>query len=481
MNLSVAQQTDTWLERSTKMDTQAPNGKLTNQTAAMRDTTVQFHPNTNARLHEKIGAQVIERGDGIHVVDNNGKRYIEAMSGLWSAALGFSEQRLINAATQQMQKLPFYHNFNHRAVLPTIELAEKLLSIAPVEMARVFFTNSGSEANDTALKMIWYRSNAMMQPEKKKIIALQRGYHGATVGAASLTGLASSHGAFDLPIAGIHHVTCPHYWREANEGESEADFATRLATELEESILKEGPETIAAFFAEPVMGAGGVVVPPETYWTKIQEVLGRYDILLVADEVICGFGRTGKMFGSETYGIRPDIMVLSKQLASSYQPIAALLLAERVYEPIADESAKRSIFGHGITTGGNPVASAVALENIKIIEERELVNQARRVGAYMQAELRSKLDGHPLVGEIRGVGLLAGVELVGDRETKAPHEVVGQLGTRAAALLMNAGIIVRAMGDTIALCPPLITAERDVDQILSAFPPALDAVLTEIG
>jgi 4-aminobutyrate--pyruvate transaminase len=271
-----------------------------------------MHSYTNARRH-----------DGIYVEDASGKRYIEAMAGLWSVAVGFSEQRLVDAATRQMKQLPFYHNFTHKSHAPVIDLAEKLVSIAPVPMSKVFFTNSGSEANDTAMKMIWYRSNALGQPQKKKIISRKRGYHGVTIASASLTGLPNNHISFDLPIANVIHTGTPHHYRDAQPGESEEAFATRLADELEQLILAEGPDTIAAFIGEPVMGAGGVVVPPATYWEKIQAVLAKYDILLVADEVICGFGRTGSMFGCETFGIRPDILVMSKQLSSSYLPISA--------------------------------------------------------------------------------------------------------------------------------------------------------------
>lgn len=433
-----------------------------------QDMRWHMHPNTDARKHEAIGPLVIERGDGIHVIDNTGKRYIEAMSGLWSAALGFSEKRLVDAACRQMQALPFYHNFNQRTVAPAARLAEKLVTMAPVPMSKAFFTNSGSEANDTALKMIWYRANAMGQGARKKVIARRRGFHGVTIGSGSLTGLPMSHGGFDLPIAQVRHVGCPHHWREGLPFETEEDFATRLANDLDALIRAEGPETVAAFFAEPVMAAGGVIVPPATYWEKIQAVLARHDVLLVADEVVCGFGRTGRMFGSQTYDIRPDIMILSKQLASSYMPIAAVLISEKVYAPIAEESARRGQFGHGLTAGGHPVATAVALENLAIIEERGLVNQAARVGAYLIKGLHDRLGDSRLVGEIRGVGLLAGVELVADRTTKAPNGTVGALGAQAVAGLLDAGVIVRAMGDTLALCPPLITTEPDIDRILDA-------------
>ena len=446
-----------------------------------RDIRWHMHPNTNARRHEEIGPLVIERGEGIHVIDNSGRRYIEAMSGLWSAALGFSEQRLADAAYRQMQQLPFYHNFNHRAVAPAAALAERLIALAPVPMSKVFFTNSGSEANDTVLKMIWYRANAMGQGARKKVIARRRGFHGVTIGAGSLTGLPANHGGFDLPIPQIRHVSCPHYWREALPGESEEAFASRLAHELDALILAEGPETVAAFVAEPLMAAGGVIVPPATYWQKIQAVLVRHDVLLVADEVVCGFGRTGRMFGSQTFEMKPDIMVLSKQLASSYMPIAAVMINERVYAPLADESARRGVFGHGLTAGGHPVAAAVALENLNIIAERGLVDQAARVGAYMLDGLRVGLADHPLVGEIRGAGLVAGVELVADRVTKAPRGAVGRLGARAAEMMLDAGVILRAMGDTLALCPPLITTEADIDRILAVFPPVLDALAKEPG
>lgn len=446
-----------------------------------RDARWHLHPNTDARQHEKTGPLMIVRGSGVHVFDNTGKRYIEAMSGLWSAALGFSETRLADAAYRQMRELPFYHNFNHRAVAPATDLAERLVALAPVPMSKVFFTNSGSEANDTALKMIWYRANAMGQGAKKKVIARRRGFHGVTIGAASLTGLPMNHGAFDLPIPQIRHVTCPHHWREALPGESEEAFASRLAEELDRLILAEGPETVAAFVAEPVMAAGGVIVPPRTYWEKIQAVLARHDVLLVADEVVCGFGRTGRMFGSETLGMRPDIMIVSKQLASSYMPIAAVLLSDRVYEPIADESARRGMFGHGLTAGGHPVACAVALENLRIIEERGLVGQAARVGAHMLAGLHDRLGDHPMVGEIRGIGFVAGIELVADRASKAPRGKAGQLGARAAALMQDAGVILRAMGDTLALCPPLITTEAEVDEILAALVPTLTTLAAEAG
>ncbi|WP_449221678.1 aspartate aminotransferase family protein [Tistrella mobilis] len=444
-----------------------------------RDIAYHLHSYTDARRHEETGSVVLEKGDGVFVEDIHGNRYIEAMAGLWSVALGFSEKRLADAAARQMAKLPFAHTFSYKSNGPVIDLAEKLISLAPVPMSKVFFTNSGSEANDTILKLLWYRSNSMGQPQRKKIISRVRGYHGVTIASASLTGLPNNHRSFDLPIANVLHTGSPHHWKDANPGESEEDFATRRAEELEAMILAEGPETIMAFIGEPVMGAGGVVVPPATYWEKIQAVLAKYDILLIADEVICGFGRTGNMFGSQTYDMRPDIMTMSKQLSSSYLPISAFMINEKVYGPIADESHRIGVLGHGFTAGGHPVASAVALENLKIIEERDLVANAREMGERLRGRFHA-LEGHPLVGEVRGVGLIAAVELVTNKEAKTALETPGALGGRVAAALQARGVIVRNMLDAIAFCPPLIIKAEEVDMIADRFEAVLNDVAAEV-
>lgn len=441
---------------------------------SLSDVQHQLHPFTDARAHESSGPMIIDRGEGVHIYDENGKEYIEAMSGLWSVALGFNNARLIRAATEQLHKLPFYHLFSSKAHAPSIELAEKLIEIAPVPMSKVFFTNSGSEANDTVVKMLWYRNNAIGKPEKKKFISRLNAYHGITAVSASLTGIPANQRGFDLPLPGFLHVSCPHFYRNAKPGETEEMFADRLAAELENTILKEGPETIAAFYGEPLMGAGGVIVPPRTYWEKIQNVCRKHDILVVADEVICGFGRTGNMFGSETFGIRPDILVASKQLSSSYQPIAAILINDEVYQGIADQSHHIGTWGHGFTGSGHPVAAAVALENVRIIQEDNLVQHAAEMGV----ELRRGLDffsDHPLVGEIRGVGLIAAVELVANRQTKAPLGSAGRLGKYLAARAQDNGMITRAMGDAIAFCPPLISGSGDINRIVDRFNKSLDA------
>lgn len=340
-------------------------------------------------------------------------------------------------------------------------------------MSKVFFTNSGSEANDTVVKMIWYRNNAIGKPAKKKFISRLNAYHGITTVSASLTGLPVNQRGFDVPLPGFLHVGCPHHYRHAKPDETEEQFADRLAAELESVILREGPETVAAFYGEPLMGAGGVIVPPRTYWDKIQAVCRKYDILVVADEVICGFGRTGKMFGCETFGIQPDVMVVSKQLSSSYQPIAAILINDKLFEGIADQSRAFGVLGHGFTGSGHPVASAVALENIKIIQEESLVEHAAEMGELLHAKLAHFAD-HPLVGEVRGRGLIAAVELVTDRKTKAPLETVGKMGRYLAGRAQEHGMITRPIGDSIAFCPPLISTAAEIQLVVDTFSRALE-------
>ncbi len=444
-----------------------------------RDIAYLLHGNTNAVKHADIGPILIERGDGVFVIDTAGKRYIEGMSGLWSVGLGFSEKRLGEAAKRQMDVLPFYHTLAHRSFPAIIDLAEKLISMAPVPMSKVFFTNSGSEANDTVLKFLWYRANEMGEPQRKKIITRNRAYHGVTIAATSLTGLAHNHRAFDLVVPDVIRLTCPHFYHEALPGETEDEFATRLATELEEQILAEGPETVCAFIGEPVIGSGGVVVPPKGYWEKIQAVLHKYGILLVLDEVITGFGRTGQMFGCQTLDITPDVMVMSKQIASSYMPIAAILMNERVVDPIIQASDRNGALYHGFTGGGHPVAAAVSLENIRIIEEENLVGNAAAMGERLLAGL-ARYAGHPLVGEVRGIGLLAGVELVTDKAARTALEPAGRLGAMLAERMMANGVITRPVYDTVVFCPPMIISPEEVDMILAAFGKSLDEVLAAL-
>jgi 4-aminobutyrate--pyruvate transaminase len=447
---------------------------------ARADIATELHPYTDARLHEQVGPIVIDRGSGIYVYDSAGKEYIEAMAGLWSVAVGFNEPRLTQAAAAQMSKLPYYHIFSHKSHEGAIRLAEKLVSMTPEALTRVFFTNSGSEANDTVVKLVWYYNNALGRPKKKKFLARRRGYHGITVASGSLTGLPNNHRDFDLPAIPVRHLTCPHFYREGKPGESESQFTARLLAEAEAVILEEGAETIAAFIGEPLMGAGGVMPPPQGYWPGIETLCRKYDILLVSDEVINGFGRVGSPFGCMHYGFKPDIMVLSKQITSSYVPLAAVLFSEALYDVVADNSAKIGTFGHGFTTSGHPLAMAIALENLKIIEERDLMGQAARVGAFMQRELAT-LASHPLVGEVRGSGLIAGLELVEDKLTRRPFDPALKVGPKAYAIGHDNGLIVRAIGDTIALCPPLIITEAQVQEVIARLTRTLDQTAAQLA
>lgn len=438
-----------------------------------RDLAHSLHPYTNARAHEQRGPTIIDHGKGIYVYDDQGKEYIEALAGLWSVAVGYGEERLVTAAAEQMRKLSYYHSFSHKAHNPAIDLADKLAKITPKGLNRVFFANSGSEANDTVVKLVWYYNNAVGRPQKKKIIARQRAYHGITVASGSLTGLSWNHRDFDLPIPNILHTACPHHYRYAWEGESEEEFASRLAGQLEQMILNEGPETVAAFIGEPIMGAGGVLVPPATYWKKIQAVCRKYDVLVIADEVITGFGRTGKMFACELFGISPDIIVLSKQITSSYLPLSAIVMSEAIYDGVADNSAKIGVLGHGFTASGHPVATAVGLENLKIIDEKKLVANAAEVGKLLQSRLRG-LESHPLVGEVRGVGLIAALEFVADKKTKRHLDPHGKAGAYFFERGHHHGIIVRNVQDSVAICPPLVITAAEVEELVKRIELTLD-------
>ena len=432
--------------------------------AFRRDIAHVLHPYTHLKKHQQKGPLIIARGDGIRVFDEDGKSYIDGLAGLWCVSLGFSEKRLVEAARRQLETLPYYHAFAHKSHEASIDLAERILAMLPVPMSKVFFNTSGSEANDSAVKMVWYYNNARGRHRKKKIISRVKGYHGVTVAAASLTGLPNNHRDFDLPIANVRHADCPHHYRFAKPKESQEDFATRLAESLEAQIVREDPETVAAFIAEPVMGAGGVIVPPRTYFDKIQKVLKKYDVLFIVDEVICGFGRTGNMFGIETFDLKPDIVTMAKAMSSGYQPISATVINEDIYQAMVTQSEKIGIFAHGFTYSAHPVACAVALETLKIYEERKILDHVRDVAPVFQERLNS-LGSHPLVGEARGIGLIGAIELVRDKASKAPFDVAAGVGLMAAEIAQEEGLILRAMGDSLALCPPLVTTKAEVGEI----------------
>ena len=436
--------------------------------AARSDIAHHLHSYTNLPQHEQTGPLVLSHGKGIYVYDEHGREYIEGLSGLWCASLGFNEEALVDAAVQQMRKLPFYHTFASHSTEPPAKLAERLKALAPVPMSKVYFTNSGSEANDTVVKMVWYYNNAVGRPSKKKIISRIKGYHGVTVASGSLTGIPINHNGFDLPIANILHTDCPHHYRFGKTGESEEDFATRLADNLDRMIVAEGPDAVAAFIAEPVMGAGGVIVPPATYFGKIQAVLKKHDVLMIADEVICGFGRTGNFWGSQTFGIQPDILVCSKALSAGYLPISAILINETIYQGLVDESRKIGMFGHGFTQSGNPTCAAVALRNLELLEERNVLEHVRSVAPRFQSRLREFAD-HPLVGEARGIGLIGAVELVADKKSKASFDPAKKVGPFLTARAREQGLIFRFINEAAAFCPPLIIEETQIDEMIQRF------------
>jgi 4-aminobutyrate--pyruvate transaminase len=441
---------------------------------AARDVETLLHPNTNLAAHRSTGPLILDRAEGVHVWDQGGKRYIEGLAGLWCTGLGYGNKELIEAAREQMERLSFTHLFGGRSHEPAIALAEKLKELVPAPTSKVFFTSSGSEANDSQIKLAWYYNNARGRPKKKKIISRIKAYHGTTIATGSLTGLPVFHTDFDLPMARVLHTDTPHHWRNAEPGESEEEYASRLARSLEDLIEREGPDTIASFIAEPVMGAGGVIVPPRTYFEKVQAVLSRYDIAFIADEVICGFARTGRMFGSETFGIKPDTVTMAKAISSAYVPLGAVTVPAHVYEAMLDESRKIGVFAHGFTYSGHPVACAVALKTLEIYERIDIVAHVQRVAPIFELRLKA-LGEHPLVGEARGVGLIGGLELVRDKAARQSFDPRQGVGAKAVAFAQEEGLIVRAVsGDTVAVCPPLVIDGAEVNAMFDALEKALD-------
>lgn len=438
-----------------------------------------LHPYSNARALEDSDRLVMSRGDGVHVIDVDGNRYIEGVAALWYANLGFSEERLAEAAYAQLKRLPCYHAFGNRVADVVLELTERLLSIAPVPMASVFYACSGSEANDTALKLVEYYYNARGMPDKKLVIARHMGYHGVTHAAANMTGVPRNHAGFDLPTSRVIHVGSPDYYRNAEPGESENQFSDRLAAELEQAIVDAGPEHVGAFIAEPLMGVGGVVPPPRGYFEKVQAILKKHDILFIADEVICGFGRLGEMFGTQVYGLDPDMISIAKGFSAGYQPISALMIKDRVHQVIADASAEHGVFGHGFTYSAHPVGAAVALETLRIYEEMDITKRVQDVGAHFQSRLGELLDS-PIVGDVRGRGLIAGVQLVenpAERTFFDPARGVGKLVERKAE---EQGLIIRALGDVLAVAPPLIINKDEVDTLVERLSRAIEQAAEEL-
>ena len=440
-----------------------------------------LHPYTSLADHLREGPLVVAGAKGAHVEDIHGKRYIDAMGGLWCVNIGYGREEMAEAIAEQARKLAYYHLFFSMSQEPAIRLADRVLDLMPDHMSKVFFCNSGSEANDTQVKIAWYYNHLRGKPRKRKIISRRRGYHGVTVAAASMTGLPHLHRSFNLPLADFVHTGAPHHYWEAEPGMSEREFSRRLAADLEALIEKEGPETCAAFIAEPVMGAGGAVPPPEGYFDEIQPVLARHDILFIVDEVICGFGRLGRWFGCERFGLEPDMVSIAKGLTSAYVPMSAAVVSEKVWRVLRDGSPETGPFAHGYTYGGHPVAAAAGLKTIEIMQREGLVEHAARMETCFQRRLREAFSDHPLVGEVRGLGLMAGIELVADKERKVAFDADRNIAGRLANRLLDAGMICRGMINTVCFSPPLIISEDDVEEMVDKFGRGLSAFADELA
>lgn len=446
---------------------------------ADRDRRYVFHPFTQLDRHATSTAPVIVEGTGVTLTSSDGRSYLDAMAGLWCVNVGYGREEIGEAMRKEAERLGYYHAFSSMATDIPAELAERVLSMYPAPMSKVFFGNSGSDANDTQVKLVWYYNNVLGRPEKKKIIARDRGYHGVTVLTAGLTGLPGLHAGFDLPLPMIRHTKAPHRLWEGLAGESEDEFSERMIGELERLIVSEGPETVAAFIAEPVQAAGGVIVPPAGYWQRLQALLEKYDVILIADEVVTGFGRLGTWFGAETFDIKPDLVTLAKGITSGYAALSACLVSEKIWNVLVEGSAALGPFAHGYTYSAHPVAAAAAMANLDIVEREGLVEQAGARGMMLHELLHGAFDGHPLVAEVRGLGLVAAVEF-GHENTRFEPEL--KVGPRVYERGLAHGLISRALpaADTISFSPPFVVTETELSTMVAIARRAADEVAAEI-
>lgn len=442
------------------------------------DAAHHLHPFTTHHELRASGPRVITRAEGVYIYDSEGNEILDGMSGLWCVQLGYGVEELARVAYDTLKTLSYYNLFFQTTTPYAAELAALIATKTPEGLDQILFSSSGSEANDSALKLIWYYWNLMGRPSKKAIISRARAYHGSTVAGASLSGLPFMQGIFDLPVARIHHVApTPCYYQYGFSGESERDFALRCARALEDKILELGPDNVAAFVGEPVMGAGGLMTPPEGYWPEIERICRKYDVLLWSDEVICGFGRTGAWFGCQTFGFTPDLMTMAKGMSSGYQPISAVALSARMAAPIVASNAEMA---HGYTYSGHPVACAVAKRNIELIEEKRLVGARGKAAAARFQQGLKALEDHPLVGEARGVGLLGAIELVKSKSARERHSLSGATGVLCRGHCFASGVVMRAVGETMFLCPPLVISDDEIDELFRRVRRALDLTLRDI-
>ena len=448
------------------------------------DRRTVFHPSTHLKdyAHGRAPSRIIETGQGIWIRDRHGEELLDAFAGLYCVNVGYGRPEMAEAIYEQAKKLAYYHAYVGHSNEPAIHLAEKVLALAPPGMSKIYYGLSGSDANETQIKLVWYYNNILGRPEKKKIIARWRGYHGSSVMSGSLTGLPLFHNAFDLPLATVRHTLTPHAYRHAEPGMSEREFSQYCAEQLEQMIEEEGPETVAAFIGEPVLGTGGIIPPPEGYWEAIQAVLDRHDILLIADEVVTGFGRLGSHFGSHHYGIRPDLITVAKGLTSAYAPLSGVIVGDKVWQVLEQGAEQLGPIGHGYTYSAHPLGTAAGLANLEIIARENLTDNARNTGAYFQQRMRETFAEHPLVGEVRGVGLLAALEFAADREQRQFFDPELKVGARVAGACLKQRLIARAMphGDILGFAPPLIITPEQVDEVVERTRRAVDEVRDEL-
>jgi len=444
------------------------------------DREYMFHPSTHLGQFERgeVPNRIMTGGKGIYVRDRDGLESLDAFAGLYCVNIGYGRQEVAEAIYEQAKQLAYYHAYVGHSSEQIIRLSERIVKGAGMGMSKVYYGMSGSDANETNLKLVRYYNNVLGRPAKKKVISRHRGYHGSGLMTGSLTGLASFHNAFDLPMEGVLHTTCPHYWRHAQPGESELDFSRRLAGELDALIRSQGPETVAAFIGEPVLGTGGIVPPPEGYWAEIQKVLKEHDVLLIADEVVTAFGRTGQYFGSHTYGIEPDIITIAKGLTSAYLPLSGSIFSEKVWKVLAKGTDDLGPMGHGWTYSAHPVCAAAANANLDIVDAEDLTGNAASTGAYLQQRMHEAFDDHPMVGEVRGVGLLAALEFATGPDRRTFFDPNLKIGPKVSAAALELGMIARAMpqGDILGFAPPLVINRAEVDKIVDITQRAVDKV-----
>ncbi|MGF1621923.1 MAG: aspartate aminotransferase family protein [Rhodomicrobiaceae bacterium] len=444
------------------------------------DRAHMFHPSTHLAQFARGEApsRIVTGGEGIYIVDRDGKRSMDGFAGLYCVNIGYGRSEVADAIAEQAHKLAYYHSYVGHSSEPAIKLSERIVRTAGMGMSRVYYGLSGSDANETNVKLVWYYNNILGRPEKKKIISRWRGYHGSGLMTGSLTGLELFHKAFDLPLDRVLHTSCPHYYWNARDGESEAEFAQRCADELEQLIIAEGPDTVAAFIGEPVLGTGGLVPPPEGYWAAIQAVLAKYDVLLIADEVVTAFGRTGAYFGSHKYDIKPDLITIAKGLTSAYLPLSGTIVGEKVWKVLEQGTDEMGPIGHGWTYSAHPLCAAAANANLDIVDAEDLTGNSRETGAYFQQRLNETFGDHPMVGEVRGVGLMAALEFVADKGKKERFDPGRKVGPSVSAACLAEGLIARAMpqGDILGFAPPLIITRGEVDEMVAMAKRAVDKV-----